>query len=436
VSLGAEHECIVLGAGLAGLSAAYHLGAQTQVFEAADQVGGECITDQVDGYAFDKSGHLLHLRTPEVNALVNELLPDGFNSVIRDARIHILGTEVRFPFQANTFGLPPLVKAQCLRSYLEAITQPGHKPANFTLWAQQSFGKEISRLFFEPYNQKLWNWPTDQMTLDWMGPYVVKPDLPTVISGAFQDQPAGGGYNATFLYPKHGGIDALPKALAAKLTNVHLQSPAVKINLARRVVHIQGTGSLSWKHLISSVPLPALAAMLDPLPAKVAEAMARLNANSVLVVNLGISRPKIHPAHWLYFPEKEFHIYRAGFPSNFGEVAPAGCSSIYAEVSLPAGTGWSQRRAHARRVRADLVRAGILRVEDKVEVEHFQYLPYAYVIYDRDYAQARKTVLAHLEKNGVQCVGRWGHWEYSAMEDAILAGKQAAEAVSCKKSGI
>jgi protoporphyrinogen oxidase len=80
-------------------------------------------------------------------------------------------------------------------------------------------------------------------------------------------------------------------------------------------------------------------------------------------------------------------------------------------------------------VRQDLLRAGILKSDDVVEVEHLQYLPYAYVIYDRDYAQARRVVLAYLEKHGVACVGRWGHWEYSAMEDAILAGRRAAEAV-------
>jgi protoporphyrinogen oxidase len=412
------------------LSTAYHLGPDTPVFEAAQRAGGECVTDAVGGYAFDRSGHLLHLRTPEVKALIQKLLPNAFQPVARDARIHIGSAEVRYPFQANTFGLPPAVKAKCLWDYLAAVTTPGRKPPkNFSQWARQSFGREISRLFFEPYNQKLWTVPPSDLTLEWMGPYVPKPDLPTVFRGAFGDQPGGGGYNASFNYPKQGGIEVLPQALAAQLTQLHLNAPAVKLNLRQRRVRIQGQGEVTWKHLISSVPLPALAAMLDQAPKKVTEAAQKLNSNSVLVINLGVARAKIHPAHWLYFPEKEYTFYRVGFPSNFGQVAPEGCSSLYAEVALPAGTGWGQRKAYARKVCADLVRAGILQAGDTVQVEHMQYLPYAYVIFDADYTRARQEILTYLEKHGVQCIGRWGHWEYSAMEDAILAGMKVAEAV-------
>lgn len=417
----------VLGAGLSGLSAAWHAGPRTRVFEAADRSGGECTTDKVGPYHFDRSGHLLHLRTPEIKRMVRRLLPNAFHCIRRDARVHLLGTEVRYPFQANTFGLAPDVKARCLMDYLAAAVAPKKTARNFSAWAQARFGGTMARLFFEPYNRKLWTIDPADLTLDWMRSYVPVPELKTVVQGAFADRPSREGYNASFFYPKKGGIEILAASLAARVRGLRVKARAVKVDPRRRWVQIQSVGRESWEALISTLPLPALVALLDRPPQRVREAAARLRANSVLVVNLGVRRSPLHAAHWLYFPEEKYIFYRVGFPSNFGRVAPQGCSSLYAEVALAAGTGWDQRKHLARKVKQDLLAARILRPGDIIEAEHCQYLPYAYVIFDRDYAQARKTVLDYLELCGIQSIGRWGGWEYSAMEDALLAGALAAK---------
>lgn len=417
---------VVLGAGLAGLAATHFGGPGVRAYEATGRVGGLCATDHIRGFAFDQAGHLLHVRTSQVRELVHRLLPNKLRLVARDARIHLAGREVRYPFQANLFGLSPEVKAVALHDYLAAAQTPRKKTGNFAEWARQQFGETMARLFFEPYNRKLWTVPPEELTVDWMGAYVPRPDLARVIRGAFQDVPQGGGYNDTFWYPVRGGIEQLASALAGSGKQVMLNAAATGIDLRRRTVEINGHGTVSWKKLISTLPLPVLAARCRSLPPGVREAVTRLRANSVLVVNLGIRRARPHPAHWVYFPEHKFSFYRVGFPSNFGRVAPAGCGSLYAEVALPAGTGWDQRKSIASRVRRDLKMAGILSARDKVMVEHLQYLPYAYVIYDQDYQAARKRVLEYLERQGVASIGRYGQWEYSAMEDAILAGKPQA----------
>ncbi len=421
---------VVLGAGLAGLAAAHYGGPGVRVFEALPRLGGKCATDQVRGFAFDQAGHLLHVRTPRVRELIQRLLPGKLRLVTRDARIHLAGREVRYPFQANLFGLPPEIKAEALRDYLEAALAPQKKPRHFADWAQRTFGATMARLFFEPYNRKLWTVLPEELTLDWMRDYVPRPALGRVIRGAFQDVPQGGGYNETFWYPAKGGIDQLAVALAGRGKHITLNASAREIDLRRRTVEISGHGSVPWRRLISTLPLPVLAARCRSLPKGVREAASHLRANSVMVVNLGIRGPRLHSAHWIYFPEDKFSFYRVGFPSNFGRVAPAGCSSLYAEVAVPAGTGWDQRKTIAGRVRRDLRLAGILTARDRVVVEHLQYLPYAYVIYDQAYQSARKHVLEYLERQGVASIGRWGHWEYSAMEGALLAGKTAGQ--TCK----
>ncbi len=426
---------IIIGAGLAGLSTAYHLKSGYQLLEAQAQVGGECSTDHVLGYHFDKAGHLLHLNTSSMTRLVQRLCPGAWQLVARDARIHLLNKEGAYPFQANLFPLPPTLKGQALMDYLKAATtDKKSKPAHFEAWSRQTFGDSITDLFVIPYNEKLWTVPASRLTLEWMGRFMPRPELERVLLGAFQEIKAGGGYNASFYYPHQGGIEQLAQALAKNLNHLQLSSPVEQVDVKRKTITIKGGEQRSWQTLVSTMPLPALVARLQAAPARIKTAAQKLNWNSVLVLNLGIKRPRVHDAHWLYFPEKKYRFYRVGFPGNFGHVAPPGRSALYVEVALPAGTGWDQRFHWGKTIKQDLMLAGLLKENDDIEAEHYQYLPYAYVIFDRHYHQARKTVLDYLARHQVLSIGRWGQWEYSAMEDALLAGRAAAEKIKSQSN--
>jgi protoporphyrinogen oxidase len=66
----------------------------------------------------------------------------------------------------------------------------------------------------------------------------------------------------------------------------------------------------------------------------------------------------------------------------------------------------------------------------KVRIARARTIPVAYVLFDHDHASARATVIEHLRAHGVLVAGRYGNWEYSSMEDAILSGGDAARAPS------
>ena len=103
---------LILGAGLAGLAAGYYLQSMPNagkhtILEKESQPGGLCRTDEVDGFLFDRSGHFLHLKDPEIAALVRNLLGDNLKQHVRNSWIYSHGTYSRYPFQANLYGLPP-----------------------------------------------------------------------------------------------------------------------------------------------------------------------------------------------------------------------------------------------------------------------------------------------------------------------------------------
>jgi len=131
--------------------------------------------------------------------------------------------------------------------------------------------------------------------------------------------------------------------------------------------------------------------------------------------------------HWIYFPEKDYPFYRAGFPMNFSpSLGRPGCSSMYVEMSHKPMEHQSAEQLIGL-VRSGLEQASILRPDDELVVSDVKDLQYAYVYFDRHRAKAVPAILAELERRGVYSVGRYGRWEHTSMEDAIGQGKQVSE---------
>ena len=140
----------ILGGGLTGLSAAYHLRDLPHVvLEAEGTPGGLCRTREVGGFLFDDTGHLLHVRDPRAIALVDRLLPGAFRVVERRAFVRTRGVTVPFPFQANLHGLPPDVVEDCLVGFLESLAAPRAEgeDASFEEWVLATLGSGIGRAF-------------------------------------------------------------------------------------------------------------------------------------------------------------------------------------------------------------------------------------------------------------------------------------------------
>ncbi|MBI4678702.1 MAG: FAD-dependent oxidoreductase [Elusimicrobia bacterium] len=435
-------DVLVVGAGLSGLSTACHLdktsGLDSLVVEARDKVGGMASSETVGGFVFDQTGHLLHLHRPEGRRLVRGLLGRNLAPHRRRSWIHSHGVFTRYPFQANTYGLPARVVAECLADFLETVHWPSPPVADsFRRWCLAQFGRGISRRFMFPYNEKVWRRPLGRITTDWQGPFVPKPKASEVICGAVTDQTRAFGYNATFLYPVRGGIQSLADSLASGLRPgvVRTGARVLSVDLAERVAVVGGLGEVRFERLVNTAPLPAFLSLARPAPAAVLSAAARLRHNTVYCLNIGVARAGVSDKHWIYFPEKRFPFYRVGFASNFSRhVAPHGASSLYIEASRRPEEVVSLPRLE-RRFMAGLKGCGILRSSDRVLARQWLPIEYGYVVYDRDRAPALKTIFAFLRNAKIESIGRYGAWKYSFMEEALLDGKACAERLAGMAGG-
>ena len=422
---------VIIGGGLAGLSAAYHLKEhEPRVFEKETAVGGLCRSFTQDGFTFDCTGHLVHLRNQYTKDLVAQLLPEAFNSYERLSAIYSKSTTTPYPFQANTYGLPPQVVKECVIGFVESMQIPQNGgPKNFHDWVLKTFGTGIANHFMLPYNEKFWKQDLRTITSDWVSWSIPKPSLEEVVNGALGLTNKGMGYNPKFIYPKRGGINCLPLALGKSVKNLHSATRVEFVDLNKKYVRMAGGREEPFDYLISTLPIPALYRMIADTPDTLTDAASRLTAVSVLNLNIGVARPRISDQHWIYFPEDQFIFSRVGFPMNFSNtVTPPETSSMYVEITHRPGGRISSDEAFERAL-VDLQKCGILRKDDRILTRQILDISPGYVVFDEHRQTHLQELIDYLASRNVYTAGRYGRWDYFSMEDSILSGKTAAEQI-------
>jgi len=425
----------IVGAGLAGLSTAFHLKGPYRLFEKEKEAGGLCRSYQVDGFTFDLTGHLLHFRQAAIQTLVEGLLGGRLQKHVRRSYIYSHRTYTEYPFQVNTYGLPPDVVRECLLGFIATLTNPSPsrkdqaqtEPQSFKAWILENLGEGMAKHFMVPFNEKFWQAPLDELTSDWVSWLVPKPDLKDVVNGALGIKDKAFGYNPSFLYPAQGGIEALPKAFLPSVAEIAYGAELIEVETGKRRATFGDGRVLDYEQLVSTIPVTELVRLCADFPQGLREAAAGLRCVSVYSVNLGVARERLSDKHWIYFPEPDYPFYRAGFPMNFSpSLGPPGCSSLYVEISHRP-TEHSRPAEVIRQVRGGLERGGILKPDDDILVADLRDIRYAYVLFDRHRAKVLPAILDELQRRGIHSIGRYGRWEHTSMEDAIDQGKKLAE---------
>lgn len=416
----------ILGAGLTGLSAALSIerrGGRCRIYERAQAVGGHASTIEEEGYRFDRTGHLLHLRSDALRADVLDWLDGDCVELERRSVVFSHGVYTRYPFQANTYGLPPEVAYECLTGFLEARSRPERHPRNFEEYCQAHFGSGFCRHFMLPYNERLLGVPLSEITTEWCERFVPRPKLEDVVAGAVGLEDRRLGYNARFSYPRRG-IGALARGMARRVRDLRLESAPLSIRAARREL-VFPRETLRYDALVSTIPLPSLLVLFDELPPEVRAAGEQLRATALYYLDLALTCPPRQDFHWAYVPERRFPFYRVGYYSAFSdEMAPKGRSSVYVELA-------SRERPELSRlmpeVLSGLCELGVIEAASDVGFARLRKLEPAYVLYDRNRAPALEVLEPFLASVGVVSAGRYGAWNYSSMEDALSFGRAAAE---------
>jgi protoporphyrinogen oxidase len=426
---------VILGAGPTGLGAAHRLielgHEEFELYEASDHVGGlsASFTDSA-GFVWDLGGHVQFSHYHYFQNLMDELLAGEWLTHERVASVWIAGRFVPYPLQHHLGALPDAERERCQRGLDLALAGSQKSPENFRDWILANFGDGIAELFMLPYNRKVWAYPAEQLSHQWVGERVARP-----AAGPDRKRTSGAwGPNRTFRFPARGGTGEIWNRLAARLppARVHLRKKAVAVHTRAQEVVFSDGSRCQYDRLISTMPLDRLIAQSDQN--KLEPFAQQLRHSSVHVIGVGLhGRPPAHIAKqcWMYFPGDDCPFYRATVFSSYSPnnvPDPSRHWSLMLEVSESPSKTVDPHTLEARVVDG-LLATGLITARDQVanvwrtRLEHGYPTPTV----GRDAALAQ--ILPALEELNIYSRGRFGAWKYevSNQDHSLMQGVEIVD---------
>ena len=321
-----QRVAIIIGAGPAGLTAAYELLKRTDikpiVLERSEYMGGIARTVEYKGNRIDIGGHRFFSKSDRVmnwwlqflplqtSQAAQEMIayqrqkrtidakeprdPDAVDLVMlvrqRKSRIYFLRRLFDYPISLTKDTIMKLGLARTFRigvSYAQAVIWPIRHEQNLEQFFINRFGKELYRTFFQAYTEKVWGIPCDKISAEWGAQRVKGLSITKAVAHQLRKifgkkQNLGQKESETslieqFLYPKLG-----PGQLWEEVAR-HVKKMGGEVltgHLVNRIEHIDGrvtavearnanTGEVSMFHgdfFFSTMPVKDLLQAIDPAP--------------------------------------------------------------------------------------------------------------------------------------------------------------------------
>ncbi|ARV61980.1 FAD-dependent oxidoreductase [Nostocales cyanobacterium HT-58-2] len=451
------YPVVIIGAGPAGLTAAYELvkqGLKSIVLEQADKVGGISRTEVYKGYRFDIGGHRFFTKVEQVQQLWQEVLEDDFIKVPRLSRIYYQGKFFNYPLSLlNTLlnlGIYQsfFILLSYLHAKLKAKLQPAPEPETFEEWVSDRFGRRLYRMFFKTYTEKVWGIPCTQIGADWAAQRIQGMSLKRAVINALFGSQNAKSLIKEFDYPLlgpgmmweqfHRKVESqgCPVLLNTQVLRVERQGSRIKSITAR-----QGdqTIQISGDNFISTMPVTTLLHRLDPpAPEHVLTAVRGLKYRDFLIVSLIINQEHLFPDNWIYIHSPKFKVGRI---QNFKNWSPAmvpdqSKTCLGMEYFCSQGDElWEMSDTKLIDLATrEIVELGLLdqqfKVEDGVVIRQHK----AYPVYDGKYQKHLEVIKNYLTTfDNLQSVGRNGMHRYNNQDHSMLTAMLAVKNILGEK---
>ena len=442
---------VVIGAGPAGLTAAYQLSKETPevvVFEADSCVGGLARSLHLWGQTVDLGPHRFFSRDRRVNELWLEVVGRDYAMVNRQTRILYEGKRFKYPLESldALIKLGPVEALKCLGSYVGELASPSQQDGSFETWVRSRFGKRLFELFFKTYSEKLWGIPCNDLDADFAAQRIKKFSLSAAVKSAMFSGSRKKHRTLVdqFAYPTGGTgmvYDRMAEAVRKHGGEMHLSTPVRKVLTEDgRVIGVElGSGEKVFcDQVISTMPLTVLVMQLDGVPPEVLDACRQLKFRNTILVYLEVLNENPFADNWIYVHNPELLFGRV---TNFRNWVPQICGkSPHSILALEYWCNsndefWKQEdKELIARARDEIVESGLVNSQNKLGRSFVFRIPQCYPVYRRNYQAHLKILQEYLNTiAGLQVIGRYGSFKYNNQDHSILMGRFAAENVLRQK---
>ncbi len=441
----------IIGAGPAGLTAAYLLGkagCEVTVFEKDPQyVGGISRTETYKGYHFDIGGHRFFSKSKEVEDFWTEILGNDMLERPRSSRI----------YYNNQFFSYPLVAGEALRklgiwesflcvwSYGITKLNPNKNPKNFEEWVSNEFGKRLYRIFFKTYTEKVWGIPCSEISADWAAQRIKGLSLSSAIKNALFPPKKNQGKDKliktlidSFRYPKFGP-GQMWEVCAEKAksfgVSIHMDAAVAQLELSedKWTITLQNKQAFGdFDYLLSTAPVRELMQSISPKPLlPVFEAAQQLKYRDFLTVVLILKDKNIFDDNWIYIHDPSVKVGRVqNFKSWSPYMVPDESMACYGlEYFCFEGDGmWtSSNEALIELGKKEIEQIGLANAGDIID-GYVVRQQKAYPVYDGSYKEHMQKVQESLiNYPGLYLIGRNGMHKYNNQDHSMMTAMLAAK---------
>jgi len=228
----------ILGAGMAGFGATYRLnieGVSSTLYEKNSYHGGHAASFNCDGFIFDYGPHVSFTKDARIQKLFAESVNNEYEVFQARVKNYWNGYWIKHPAQCNLYGLPKKLVVDILADFVHAQNNEYGEIKNYEDWLITSYGRTFAQTFPMNYGLKFHTTTADNMSTEWVGPRLYRPDLKEVLNGALSPDTPDVHYVNHFRYPSRGGFVSYLN-LFLNQTNVRLRHKFVALDPKNRTL--------------------------------------------------------------------------------------------------------------------------------------------------------------------------------------------------------
>tara|TARA_B100000900_G_scaffold95570_2_gene78682 strand:+ start:452 stop:1747 length:1296 start_codon:yes stop_codon:yes gene_type:complete len=408
-------DFIVIGGGIAGLSFGYFINNKATILEKNSTLGGLSRSYDFNGVSYDIGPHIIFSKHEEILKLHTEIIRT--NKIKRSNKIFFKNNFIKYPFENDLSSLNEEDKNYCLQEFLNNPYE-NYNSTNMLQFFLKTFGEGITRLYLQPYNEKIWKYDPGFMDTQ-MVERIPKPPKEDVIKSANGEETEGYLHQLFFHYPNKGGfqslIDAYEKLNLSKdnqvLTDIEVQEI---VRADNSWIVKTNHGEFEANTLINTAPIHEFSKYFT-LPEDILLALNELKFNSIYIVMIQVNKDNLGDNFALYVPNKETIFHRLSKLDFLGKNYNLGDrTTLMAEVTFRPGSYIASlsKEDITKEVINGLVNEGLIDHKDNVLDTQIKYEKYAYVIYDLNHRKNTDKVLNFFHKNKIYNLGRFAQFEY------------------------
>ncbi len=438
-------KVIIIGAGPAGLSAAYELSKNdidVEVFEASPYIGGMSRSFDLWDQRVDLGPHRFFSKEPRVNNFFDEIIKDDYTLVHRLTRIYYKKKFFDYPLKLwNVLkNLKFITIITILIDYGKQKMTPIKNPDTFEKWVTNRFGKKLYTIFFKYYTEKLWGISCSKIDADWASQRIKGLSLMEAVMSALKGNKGNNHKTLVdqFAYPKNGTGSLYEKAEALIINKkgvIHKETPVKKIiienNSCKGIITQDGIAHYA-DYVISSMPLTSLIKGIDITPKDILEAGEKLYFRNTILVYLEINKKDLFKDNWIYVHSPEVRHgritnFRNWCPSlNKGHKSTILCLEFWA---FDIDEIWVAKDSYLTDLAIkELKTLHLIDANETIQNSKIVRVPKCYPVYEIGYKEHLKKIEGYLNSiDKLIPIGRYGAFKYNNQDHSILMGILAAQ---------